>query len=542
MPLGGLSEIGMNMMALVHRGRCMVIDCGVSFPDAYLPGVDLIMPKIDFFHEYDIDVDALVLTHSHEDHLGAVGYLHHKIGSPPIYGTDFTLAMLEPRMKEAGKYPEKKINKITPGKKFKAGVFEIEPLRVTHSLVDCVGLAIQTPQGMLVHTGDFKIDHDPIDNWQFDEQRFRELGDQGVRLLMSDSTNVESPGWSLSEKALSESLEQLIGSVKTGKIIVSLFSSNIHRIQILMDIAAKVGRRLMLCGRSVLSNVDLARQHGHLSYDWSQLITSREIDDIPSNKIMVLSTGTQAEARSALSKMSHGTHPDVDIDEGDTIIFSSRHIPGNEKRISLLMNNLHRLGAKVIDFRDAFVHVSGHARQDELKTIFEWVRPQNFLPVHGEYRMLCKHYELAKNTIPNTKTFVAENGDVVELSDKVFRKLAERVTAGKLFLDEARNLVPEETIKFRRKMGSQGIVLVSAVVRRKDFKPLMRLELESLGLPGEIDWIELEQSLEELLSEYRGDSDVDFESLEEEISLQVKRYLRRENGLKPVVIPHIYAV
>lgn len=541
-PLGGLGEIGMNLMAVVHKGRAMVIDCGVTFPDSYLPGVDLIMPRVEFFHDHQIVVQGLVLTHSHEDHLGSVQYLYDILGSPPIHATEFTLAMLTPRLREVNLLDEDKLNLIKPAKKFKVGVFELEPLRVTHSLVDCIGLAIQTPSGMVVHTGDFKIDKNPIDKWEFDEKRFREIGDQGVQLFMSDSTNAESPGWSVSESELQESMLKIISEIKSGKVIVTLFSSNIHRIQILMDIAKKVGRRVLLCGRSVISNTELAIANGHLNVDRSILLNSRDVEDTDPEKIMVLATGTQAEGRSALYKMSARTHPDVDIDPGDTVIFSSRNIPGNEKRISFLVNNIYRCGADVIDFRDGLVHVSGHARQEELKTMIDWVRPRYFLPVHGEYSMLCNHFDLVKEKNPNIQGCVAENGEVLELGKDFFKKHPERVTAGKVFLDEARNTISEETVRLRRKLGHQGFVMVNVVVKKKNCQLVVGPELIALGLPEDFDYKEVESALKEVVSEYKGQEDVDFESLEEEIRLTTRRFFRRAIGLKPQVIPAVYAI
>jgi len=542
-PLGGLGEIGMNLMAVCHRGKAFVIDCGVSFPDNYYPGVDLIMPNIDFFKEFKINIEAIVLTHSHEDHLGAVSFLHSRMGRPPIYATGFTHAMLKPRYQENGKYSEDFCKLIQPGTSWNIMGFEFEALRVTHSLVDCIGLGIKTPFGTIVHTGDFKIDRDPIDKWEFDEKRFRELGDEGVQLFMSDSTNVEGKGWSTSESELKASLLELISSIRTGKIFVTLFSSNIHRLQILLEIAEQVNRKVALIGRSVLTNSELALDAGYLKVNRRNLIPPAHVERHEPNEVMILCTGTQAEGRSALSKMTAGSHPDVEVRPGDTVIFSSRHIPGNEKRISVLMNNIYRCGARVIDNRDAKVHASGHARREELQEILRWVRPRYFVPVHGEYRMLHKHFELAQKTIDKLEGCVVENGEIFYLTEEGrLLKHQERVPAGKVFLDETRNIILEETIRERRQLANQGAVCISAIFEKKKFKLREGPLVYTLGLPEAFDPIELEAVLLELFDDFRNAQQVDLECLEEEIRVTVRRFFRKALGLKPRVIPIVYVV
>lgn len=542
-PLGGLGEIGMNLMAVCHQGKAFVIDCGVSFPDNYYPGVDLIMPNIDFFKEFKINIEALVLTHSHEDHLGAVAYLHERMGKPPIYGTKFTHMMLKPRYQEHSKYSEDFCRWIEPKKNWEIMGFEFEALRVTHSLVDCVGLSIKTPFGRIVHTGDFKIDRHPVDKWEFDEERFKELGNEGVKLFMSDSTNVEGEGWSISESELRKSLLELISEVRTGKIFVTLFSSNIHRLQILLEVAEKVNRKVALVGRSVLSNSELAMDAGYLKFNRRNLISASHVERHEPNEVMILCTGTQAEGRSALAKMTSGSHPDIEVRPGDTVIFSSRHIPGNEKRISVLMNNLYRCGARVIDYRDALVHASGHARSEELKEILRWVKPQYFVPVHGETRMLHRHFELAQNTLENLEGQVCENGEIFFLNEEgKLQKHQMKAPAGKVFLDETRNVVPEGTIRERRKLASQGAVCISAVFEKKKFKLREGPHVFSLGLPEEFDLMDLEGSLLELFDDFRNAQQVDIESLEEEIRVNVRRFFRKSLGLKPRVIPIVYVI
>lgn len=500
------------------------------------------MPNIDFFREFKVPIDAIVLTHSHEDHLGAVSFLHGPMGSPPIYGTEFTLAMLRQRYEEYQDLDESIVHEVKAGQIFRVNQFEFEPLRVTHSLVDCIGLSIKTPIGTIVHTGDFKIDKTPMDDWEFDEKRYRTLGDEGVLLFMSDSTNAESSGWSLSESELQDSFLELIRSIESGKIFVTLFSSNIHRIQTLLNVAKKCNRKVAFAGRSVLSNTALAKRYGHLDYDDSDVISLSEVERYEPRSVMILCTGTQAEGRSALSKMTSGTHPDVEIRPGDTVIFSSRHIPGNEKRIQYLINNIYRCGARVIDYRAAKIHTSGHARAEELKEILSWVKPKFFVPVHGEYSMLWKHNEICRTHFKDTKSLIAENGDVLKLSANGLVKLDERVASGKVFLDENRNEVPEEIVRERKRVCLNGMVFVSAVFREKRFQLLQGPDFTTQGVPHTFDIIELEGQLADLFDDFRRSQNLEIDSLEEEVRVLTRRFFRKNLGLKPIVIPMIYMI
>lgn len=530
----------MNMMALIYRGRAIVVDCGVLFPESNQIGLDLIIPKVEFLVENDIQVDALFLTHAHEDHIGAIPFLYHDLEAPILYGTEFTLAMIEQRLMERTRFTRDRFHPIYPKERVQIGVFEIEALNVTHSLVDTIGLAIQTPQGMILHSGDFKIDHHPLDDVHFDEARVRELGNQGVDLLLSDSTNVENEGWTESESSLGESLKSIIARISEGKIIVTLFSSNIHRIQTLLDAAKASGRKVAFCGRSVHTNVEISRRMGHLKFSDSLIIDSRRVEDFPPNQVLIISTGAQAESRSALMKMSLHLHPDVSILEGDTVIFSSRHIPGNEKKISSLANNIYRCGAKVIDYRDEFVHVSGHARREELRSLIEWSRPRHFLPVHGEYRMLVKHLELAQKVLPGIKGLVAENGQLVEFRREEGLRLRGRFPWGKIYLDEFRNLVPEELVRERKRLAVRGLVCLNWILSGKKLKSLHGPEMGLFGLPEEnLDLSELERELHALLAHNRKKKTFELEHLEEEASLLIRRFFRKSLGIKPTVYPVI---
>ncbi len=538
-PLGGLGEIGMNLMALVHKGRAIVYDSGVLFPEPNSLGIDLIVPDIEFFKEYSLKVDGCVFTHAHEDHIGSIAFLYDQLGHPPIYATAYTFGMFEERLQQHSNFKREHFRRILLDKSFKVGAFEFEPLRVTHSMSECLGFAIKTPQGKIVHTGDFKIDQDPIDGYSFQEDRFKQLGDEGVLLLMSDSTNVESEGWTRSETELHESLRKIILGIKSGRIFVTMFSSNIPRIRGLLKIAKEAGRKVSFCGRSVVSNVELARQMKLLEFSDEDIFPARNADQFLPERTLFISTGTQAEPRSAMMKMAMQIHPDIQLGEGDTVIFSSRHIPGNEKKISTLFNQIYRCGARVIDYRDEFVHVSGHAQQDELKSVLGWVKPKYFLPVHGEYRMLVRHGELARENFPQTQTLVAENGDVLELKENSF-KLLTKVTSGKIFYDENRNLLPDDVIRDRKKLGQNGLLVIDAVVRQKDNRLVAGPEIQVMGIPNLVDLVNLREEIRSYLDDFRRGDELDSEAAEEEIRLIARRFYRKAMGIKPVVISRIY--
>lgn len=535
-PMGGLGEIGMNMMLFIHKKRAIGIDCGVLFPENNQIGLDLIIPKVDFIKELGINIEALFLTHAHEDHIGATPYIYSQLGSPPLFGTEFTLAMLEQRMLEKTKMERSKLRVIKPQQVVQVGPFEIEALTVTHSLVDTIGLAINSPQGLIIHSGDFKIDKQPVDGVMFDEKRFKKLGKEGVDLLLSDSTNVESEGWTESENELAVSLNEIIQKIDSGKIIVTLFSSNIHRLQTIFDAAKKSGRKVALCGRSVQSNVELAIRFKQLHASDKLFIDPRKVEDMKPHEVLVIATGSQAESRSALNKMSLHLHPDISILEGDTVIFSSRYIPGNEKKISSLMNHIYRCGAKVIDHKDEFVHVSGHARREELRSVIQWSRPRNFLPVHGEYRMLVKHLELAKEVMPETSGVVAENGQLIEFRKDKGLKIVGRFHWGKIYLDEQRNLISEELIKERKKIAQRGLVTAVIQFSKKKKSLASRPDIAFFGLPADqIDSEELIDFIEASLREAWNDGQQEPEALEEVSKIKMRRFVNRKLGLKPII-------
>ncbi len=541
LPLGGLGEIGMNLMVMIHQKRAILIDCGMMFPDAAHFGVDLILPDIQYLRENKIKIEGIILTHGHEDHIGAVAYLLEDFGCPPVYGTGFTLALVEDRLREKGNLSKASLIPVKVPSQFQIGNFKFSSIQVTHSIVDSMGVVIETPIGTIVHSGDFKMDADPLDGKRIDENALTQFGKKGVLLLMSDSTNVERTGWSRPEADVSKGLLELIQNIKTGKIIVAVFASNIHRIQEIIRSAKSVGRRIGFLGRSMHGNIEIARRLGLLKVDERDLIPTSELETTDPAKVLIISTGTQAEPRSALYRLSLNDHPDLKIYPGDTVIMSSRFIPGNERAISHLVNNLYRRGAEVVDAETAIVHASGHAYQEEQKLLIKWVRPKFFLPVHGEYKMLVKHLKLAQTTLPSVQGLVAENGDLLELTATSLRKIR-RVHCGKIFLDEGAGDLHEELLKDRRQLANTGIVVVSLVVDREQGKILEGPHFDTRGATEEVDLDALRAELLARFRDFSREARGDDIEVEEEFRRITRRFFRKATGIKPVVIPLVYEV
>ena len=540
-PLGGLGEIGMNIMVLGYKNRGILIDCGLMFPDSGMTGIDLIVPRTQFIKESGIKITGIVLTHGHEDHIGAVSYVYEDLGCPPIYGTPFTLALVEERLREYGNLSKAKFHKISPPASFKVGDFKIQSIQVTHSIVDSMGLIIDTPAGRVIHSGDFKMDKDPVDGKRIDAKTLARAGKEGVLLLMSDSTNVERPGWSTPECDVRDGLQRVFKKIKNGKVIVAVFASNIHRIEQIIACAKMMGRKVAFCGRSMNGNIAIAKRLNYLKFSNEQVIPLAAVHDYQPEEVVIIATGTQAEPRSALYRMSLNDHPEVKIYPGDTVIMSSRHIPGNEKNISHLTNNLYRRGAEVIDSHDEVIHASGHAYQEEQLQLLEWTKPKFFLPVHGEYRMLVKHAKLAEQLKHPPKVLIAENGDYLELSADSFKK-TKRVSWGKIFLDEASMDLHEELLKDRKKLAHTGLVVVSLVVQKEKGKILEGPDFDIRGVNDEVDLDALRGELKAKFREHSKEARTDILELEEEFRRQTRRFFRNANGSKPVVIPLIYAV
>ncbi len=396
LPLGGLGEIGLNMMALECRGDILLIDCGLMFPEAYMLGIDLVIPDISALAGRTADIRGLVLTHGHEDHIGAIPYLLPKLGFPPIFGTGLTLGLLQGKLEEHGLDSAARLERVYPRQQIDLGSFRVEFFRAAHSIVDGVGMAIRTPAGLVVHTGDFKLDQTPVDNQPTDLAALAGYGQEGVLLLLADSTNVEKEGYTLSERVVGEAFAEILPRC-TGQVLIATFSSNIHRIQQAVDAAVACGRKILVNGRSMVANIAIARQLGYLYIPDDALIDLRTLRDLPREKVVILTTGSQGEPLSALSRIAMDDHKQVQVQAGDSVILSSKFIPGNEKAITDMINHLYRRGAEVFYESTSEVHVSGHAAREELKLVLSLVRPRYFVPVHGEYRHLVRHAQLAQN-------------------------------------------------------------------------------------------------------------------------------------------------
>src|SRR6202790_3391130 len=438
-PLGGLGEFGMNCMAVRWGDDIIVIDAGLMFPEAELLGVDIVVPDISYLIENRQRVRGIVLTHGHEDHIGALPWILQEL-NVPVWGTEFTLAYVEDKLDEHGLLDGADLREMRAGERFKAGAFTIHPIRVTHSLVDCVALAIHTPLGVIIHTGDFKVDPTPTDNKLFDLHAFAEYGKSGVLALFQDSTNVERKGYTPSERAVRRKFDEVFAHTKR-RLFISCFSSSIHRIKLAVEMAFEHGRKIAFVGRSMNSSSEIAEDLGYIEIPEGLLIHPGDMKNYPPEKVCVMISGTQGEPMSALSRAAVDTHKQAKIDPGDTVILSSRVIPGNEKSIFRVIDHLYRRDANVIydDGSQGLIHVSGHGSQEEMRLLINLVRAEYFVPVHGDYRYLKKHAQVAMETGAVGTAIVIEDGDILEL-DKTQARKNGKVTAGRVLIDSGSSI------------------------------------------------------------------------------------------------------
>ena len=546
-PLGGLGEFGMNSMALRYGDDIIVIDAGMMFPDAELLGVDIVTPDFSYLEQNASLVRALILTHGHEDHIGGVPFLL-GILNLPVYGTEFTLALVERRLEEHELLDNAKLNTVKPGDRIKIGPFEIEFIRVTHSIVSAVALAITTPLGVVIHTGDFKVDPTPTDNELFDLHTVADYGRRGVLLLMSDSTNVDRPGYTESERAVRPRLEQLFVRSER-RLIISCFSSSIHRLQQILELADEYGRKVAFLGRSMLNVTEIAHNLGLLTIPDSTLLRPQDIMQMPPEKVAVVVSGTQGEPMSALSRVAVDNHKNLYLEPGDTVALSARIIPGNEKGIFRMMNHLARRGADIVyGTMNPPIHVSGHASEEELKLILNLVRPRYFMPIHGEYRQLAKHAQLASHLrFAGLKdTFVLETGGTLEF-DKDGARRGERVTVGRVCIDSGSldDVVEDVIIRDRRHLAEDGFVLPIIAIDKHTGKSEGLPEIVSRGFVG-TDGADLLQqartvvakTLEMSTPEELGDWGV----MQEKIRGELKRFLTKQTQRRPLIMPVILEV
>ncbi len=461
-PLGGLGEIGLNMMVFEFGDNIFIVDAGLMFPEDYMLGVDIVIPDMTYIKQKKDLISGIIITHAHEDHIGALPYLLKEINIP-VFGTPFTLEIVKHKLEEHGLSSSVTLHEIYPDEKLKIGVFELNFIRVGHSVVDGVGIAIKTPVGLVIHTGDFKINLNPVDGMATDVNKFAEYGGQGVLALLSDSTNVEKEGYTISDQSVGDTLESIIKKSK-GRIIVALFASNVARIQQIIKIAKRKGNKIIFNGRSIELTVQIAKSLGHINIPDNMEIAIDEINHYHDTEVIMITTGSQGEPMSALSRIASDTHKQIKIKDGDTVILSSKFIPGNEKAIANIINNLYRRGAEVIYEKISDIHVSGHAFQEELKLMINLTKPQYFIPIHGEYRHLFLHSQLAENMgIPKKRILLAENGQIIEFQ-KNKAQIRDNVPTSRVLVDgKGIGDVGRSILKERRVLSEDGLVVVTMV-------------------------------------------------------------------------------
>jgi ribonuclease J len=543
-PLGGLGEIGLNMMLIESGEDLLAIDCGLMFPDDELPGIDHVIPDFSYALAKREAFRGVVLTHGHEDHIGALPYLLREMPLP-VYGTPLTLALVTERLREHGLAETADLRVIRPRERFETGPFGVEPIRVTHSIVDGIGLAIDTPAGTIVHTGDFKLDPSPLDGEPPDYRRFAELGEQGVLVLCSDSTNVDRPGHTRSEMDVGQALGDRFDAA-SGRIIIATFASHIHRIQHVLTLAARTGRRVALLGMSMQRNVTIASDLGYLRVPENVLVELEQLGELPPERQVILSTGSQGEPHSALSLMAAEEHKYVRIERGDLVIISARVIPGNERTIGRVVNSLYRLGAEVLYEDNAFVHVSGHASQEDLKMMFNLTRPRYFIPVHGEYRHLLSHARLAESVgIAHDRVFLIEDGTGVEASKTAARAVGP-FPAGRVLVDgKSVGDIGAVVLRDRQLLAEDGLIAVSLAVGR-DGTVLTGPEIASRGFvyvkENELLLEELKKAVLAALAERDPDVPYDREIVGATVRLAVRQFVNQRFRRRPVVLPIILEV
>ena len=542
--LGGLGEFGMNMLALSWGDTTIVVDAGVMFPDPDQLGVDLIIPDLTWLEQKRGQVKALVLTHGHEDHIGGVPHVLPLIDGP-VYGTAFTLALVEPKLEEHQIDFKGRLKPLKPRETVTIGPFRIEFIRVTHSMPDCVALAIETPVGLIVHTGDFKIDQTPLDGEHFDLHRFAELGQRGVLALFADSTNIDRRGFTGSEVEVIDAFEELFTSTQ-GKLVVAAFSSSIYRMQVVADLAAQFDRKIAFIGRSMAKNAEIAQRLGYLRVPTGVQIRDTDVEEFPAQDVVCLTTGSQGEPQAALPRIAIDDHRYVKLGQDDVVVFSARAIPGNEKAIARTMSHVARRGADVVTEGMKHVHVSGHASAEELKLIISLVRPRYFVPVHGEYRQLAQHARIAKRVMsgPDRRVDVllASDGDIVRF-DQDGARLGGKAPIGRVLIDSTRTgEVGDEVLRDRRNVAAEGIVVAVLAITQQTGALVGDPEIIPRGFvvdPAEADSLFREAALvlRELMATTSVEERTDQGLMSEKVRVELRRFFKRRSGRRPLVLP-----
>jgi ribonuclease J len=544
-PLGGLGEFGMNMMAITWAETTIVVDAGVMFPDPELLGVDRIIPDLTYLQQKG-RISALVLTHGHEDHIGGVPHVLPYIDGP-VYGTPLTLALVEPKLAEHG-IEGRTLVPVRPRDRVTIGPFVVEFIRVTHSIPDCVALAIHTPVGIIVHTGDFKIDQTPIDGQHFDVHRFAELGASGVLALFADSTNIDRRGFTGSEREVIEAFEEIFTST-TGRLVVAAFASSIYRMQILVDLAVQFDRKVAFLGRGMIQNSEIAQRLGYLRIPAGTQVRDSDINSYPAQDVLCLATGSQGEPMAALSRIAIDDHRFVKLGPDDTVVLSARAIPGNEKAIGRVMNHIARRGAEVVYEGIKHVHVSGHGSEEELKLVLSLIKPRYFVPVHGEYRHLSQHARIAARVFagraPRPEVLLAENGDQL-LFDEHTARLGGKVPVGRILIDGTlTGEVADEVLRDRRHLSEDGLVVPVVAINKQTGALEGVPEIITRGFVmenGQTLLADGARMLSEVMEQTSVEERTDQGLIKEKLRVELRRFLRKRSGRRPFVLPVIMEI
>lgn len=544
-PLGGLGEIGLNMMVFEYGDSAFIVDAGLMFPEDYMLGIDYVIPDMNYIKQKKPDILGVVLTHAHEDHIGALPYLLREM-NVPIYGTPFTLGVVRKKLEEHGLLSPVLLHEISPREKLELGPFELEFIRVCHSAVDGVGIAIKTPLGIVVHTGDFKISHTSVDGMITDVNKFARYGEKGVLALLSDSTNVEREGYTISDQEVGDTLGR-ISAGRTGRIIVGLFASSITRIQQVIDIALAINRKVVFNGRSIETSVNIAKDLGYIRIPEAMEIHIEQVNDFPDKEIVIITTGSQGEPMAALARMATGNHKQIKIKKEDTVILSSKFIPGNEKAITKIINDLYRRGADVIYEKISKIHVSGHAFQEELKLMINLTRPKYFIPIHGEFRHLVLHSRLAKQVgIPEENILLAENGQIIEFDENGGR-IQDKVLTGRVLIDgKGVGDVGRSVLKERRNLSEDGLVVVNMAFDEETGIVVYGPEIVSRGFVFETETGHLLEDAKcvvlEIVEEVGPEVPDRAAKIRSKIQKALRKYFSFTINRRPIILPFILEV
>jgi ribonuclease J len=544
-PLGGLGEVGKNMMVFEADGEAVVVDTGLAFPRDEHLGVDLILPDFSYLTERGDPIRAVLLTHAHEDHVGALPYLLRQIRVQEVWATRLTLGLVKSKLDEHGLLRASELREIEPERgSVELGPFAAEFVRVAHSVPDSVAVVLDTPGGRIVHTGDYKLDHTPVDGLRTDVGRLAEIGNRGVDLLLGDSTNAERPGVTGSERLVGEAFRQLF-PLRTGRILVASFASNVHRMQQAIDVAIDAGRKVCVVGRSMRKNVNIARNLGYIDVPEEALIRPNDLDEYAPGDVLILCTGSQGEPLSALVRIAYHDHPAVRVESGDTVIISAKPVPGNELRVHDAINQLARVGAEVLHQEIAPVHVSGHGHAEELRTMLGLVRPRSVMPVHGEFRMLAAHARLARESgVPEERIVLAENGSVVELTEEGAR-VVDHIESGVTFVDGLGvGDVQDVALRDRRHLSEDGVLIVVATLTSSNGAVAGQPELIARGFaePGEPLLNEMRAEAERVLADLVEDDVTEIKLLQEHLHDGLGQLIYDRTGRRPMILPVVVEV